>query len=238
MEPAAPHHRGWFDVGLSAAELRPQHFLSAGQSFSWKSCGDGEWLGVIDDSLVHIKQTSFSTLCRCVASVSSSDSSAATSASTDSPTARCTSSSSPPNCSTAEQLSCLWCLDSSGRCICNGLVSTVRQLFNADVPIVPLIEEWICRDAAMRVAVEQLKGFRVMKIAPIECVFAFICSANNNIPRITLLVDRLRRECGDLICDCSDPLPLITHKATSRLVEELSLIDGIVSLLSIKSVTG
>eukprot|EP00922_Rhytidocystis_sp_ex-Travisia-forbesii_P006858 GHVS01010014.1.p1 GENE.GHVS01010014.1~~GHVS01010014.1.p1 ORF type:complete len:319 (+),score=35.49 GHVS01010014.1:272-1228(+) len=127
----------WFDVGLPESELRPQHFLTAGQSFSWKECGDNEWLGVIGRNLIHIKQTTTTTLCR-----------------------------------------------------------------------------WTTRDSSMESAAQQLKGFRIMKIEPIECVFSFICSANNNIPRITLLVDRLRRECGDLICDCSHPLPLITHQAT------------------------
>ena len=31
---------------------------------------------------------------------------------------------------------------------------------------------------------------------PTECLFAFICSSCNNIPRITLLVDRLCSMCA------------------------------------------
>eukprot|EP00922_Rhytidocystis_sp_ex-Travisia-forbesii_P055374 GHVS01081991.1.p1 GENE.GHVS01081991.1~~GHVS01081991.1.p1 ORF type:complete len:135 (-),score=21.18 GHVS01081991.1:364-768(-) len=126
----------WFDVGLSAADLRPQHFLSAGQSFSWKSCGDSEWLGVIANSLIHIKQTSSNTLCRYVAPLPSSFVSAASS-SLSSTIQTASSLASHPS----DYASCPACLGSSGDCICSGVVGKVRQLFNADVPILPLIQE-------------------------------------------------------------------------------------------------
>lgn len=32
---------------------------------------------------------------------------------------------------------------------------------------------------------------------PTECLFSFICSSNNNIPRITLMLDRLRAAYGE-----------------------------------------
>lgn len=32
---------------------------------------------------------------------------------------------------------------------------------------------------------------------PTECLFSFICSSNNNIPRITLMLDRLRATYGE-----------------------------------------
>lgn len=34
---------------------------------------------------------------------------------------------------------------------------------------------------------------------PVECLFSFICSSNNNIPRITLMLDKLRRSYGELL---------------------------------------
>lgn len=39
---------------------------------------------------------------------------------------------------------------------------------------------------------ERLRGHRLVRQDPVECLFAFICSSNNNIPRIQQLVDKLR----------------------------------------------
>jgi 3-methyladenine DNA glycosylase/8-oxoguanine DNA glycosylase len=36
---------------------------------------------------------------------------------------------------------------------------------------------------------------------PTECLFSFICSSNNNIPRITLMLDRLRAAYGEPLAD-------------------------------------
>ena len=40
-----------------------------------------------------------------------------------------------------------------------------------------------------------------MRQEPWECLVTFICSANNNIPRIRLLVDRISKACGKAITD-------------------------------------
>lgn len=34
---------------------------------------------------------------------------------------------------------------------------------------------------------------------PVECILSFICSSNNNIPRITLMLGKLRRAYGELL---------------------------------------
>lgn len=42
-------------------------------------------------------------------------------------------------------------------------------------------------------------GCRLLRQDPVECLFSFICSSNNNIPRINLMLDRLRRKYGKCI---------------------------------------
>ena len=44
-----------------------------------------------------------------------------------------------------------------------------------------------------------LGGLCVLRQDPLECLISFICSSNNNIPRITLMLQRLRQRYGQKI---------------------------------------
>ena len=46
-----------------------------------------------------------------------------------------------------------------------------------------------------------LPGLRVLRQDPVECLFSFICSSNNNISRIILMLDRLRERYGEKLWD-------------------------------------
>lgn len=47
---------GWQSLGTPAAELRLEFTLTTGQSFRWRQVGVGEYVGVIGQRVVHIKQ--------------------------------------------------------------------------------------------------------------------------------------------------------------------------------------
>ncbi len=47
---------GWQSLGTPAAELRLEFTLTTGQSFRWRQVGAGEYVGVIGQRVVHIKQ--------------------------------------------------------------------------------------------------------------------------------------------------------------------------------------
>lgn len=59
-----------------------------------------------------------------------------------------------------------------------------------------LMDEW---DGLAADAAQVLPGSRVLLQCPNEALISFICSANNNVPRITLTLERLRRRCGRVI---------------------------------------
>lgn len=67
----------------------------------------------------------------------------------------------------------------------------------ADKPILSRMrDEW---DEMARGAAIALPGARVLQQKPEEALISFICSANNNVPRITLILDRIRARSGHLL---------------------------------------
>ena len=53
------------------------------------------------------------------------------------------------------------------------------------------IYESISRDYQMAELVNRYRGLRLMRQEPWECLISYICSANNNVPRISVLVERI-----------------------------------------------
>ena len=63
-----------------------------------------------------------------------------------------------------------------------------------------LYNVWSSGCPRMKVIIPHLQGVRVVKQDPWECLISFICSSNNNIKRITLMLDRLRYTYGSYLC--------------------------------------
>ena len=86
-------------------------------------------------------------------------------------------------------------------------VSSVHALlhsyFRLDVDYVKLHSHFIGCDTTgrYRKLAPYTIGCRVLEQDPIECLFSFICSSNNNIARIHKMVDFLREKYGDEIED-------------------------------------
>ena len=74
----------------------------------------------------------------------------------------------------------------------------VRDYFRADVSFAELYGGWSRADARFAKIAAVVDGARVLRQDPLECLVSFICSSNNNIPRITLMLGRLRELCGDV----------------------------------------
>ena len=49
----------------------------------------------------------------------------------------------------------------------------------------------LCTDKYLQKAIDQYQGLHILRQEPWECLITFICSANNNIPRIRTIVERL-----------------------------------------------
>lgn len=72
----------------------------------------------------------------------------------------------------------------------------LRDYFQLATPLAPLYESWSAADARMTTCASVLPGMRVLRQDPVECLFSFVCSSNNNIGRIGGMLMALRRQYG------------------------------------------
>ena len=76
----------------------------------------------------------------------------------------------------------------------------LRQYFQLDHNLEELYDLWGQGCPRMKTVTSALPGVRVLRQDPWECLISFICSSNNNIKRITLMLDRLKRTYGTYVC--------------------------------------
>mmetsp|Transcript_161 Transcript_161/g.271 ORF Transcript_161/g.271 Transcript_161/m.271 type:complete len:511 (-) Transcript_161:260-1792(-) len=72
----------------------------------------------------------------------------------------------------------------------------LRYFFNLDIKLHELTEQFCRVDARYKSLAPQFAGIRLLQNDPVECLFSFICSSNNNIKRISQMVDYLGSEYG------------------------------------------
>ena len=61
-------------------------------------------------------------------------------------------------------------------------------------------EYWGSRCNRLKSISQYIIGARVCNLDPFECLLSFICSANNNIKRITMILDKFRKQYGYYSC--------------------------------------
>ncbi|KAL7562917.1 hypothetical protein ACA910_000286 [Epithemia clementina (nom. ined.)] len=72
----------------------------------------------------------------------------------------------------------------------------LRDYFQLNEPLQPLYEEWSTQCPRMHQIAQSIPGVRVLQQDPWECLISFICSSNNNIPRITSMLQSIRQRYG------------------------------------------
>ncbi|KXS11294.1 DNA glycosylase [Gonapodya prolifera JEL478] len=82
------------------------------------------------------------------------------------------------------------------------LKSYLRDYFQLDTSLQDLYTSWATADPNFRRVGSQnvaFRGIRVLRQHPVENLITFICTSNNNVARITLMVNALCREYGPAI---------------------------------------
>ncbi|KAK2718045.1 N-glycosylase/DNA lyase-like [Artemia franciscana] len=80
--------------------------------------------------------------------------------------------------------------------ICN---EELVDYFQFNVPLVPLYDAWSQADEKFKKLALRYQGVRMLRQDPVENVFSFICSSNNNIQRISSMVEHLCSSYGKQI---------------------------------------
>ncbi|GAA6029214.1 hypothetical protein JCM8097_003572 [Rhodosporidiobolus ruineniae] len=97
----------------------------------------------------------------------------------------------------------------------------LRRYFQLDIPLAPLYDQWSAKDVKFKRKVELggegLQGIRVLAQDEFETLVSFICSANNNISRITLMVNRLCASRGSPLPHPSHFTPSAVHSSASSI---------------------
>ena len=57
----------------------------------------------------------------------------------------------------------------------------------------------ISQNENIRKLIELYPGLRILRQDPIQCIFSFLCSSNNNIPRIRTILKNLSKKFGEKI---------------------------------------
>ncbi|KAG2041652.1 DNA glycosylase [Suillus americanus] len=70
----------------------------------------------------------------------------------------------------------------------------LKDYFQLDVDLVKLYDQWSDRDQVFNKLKSRFSGIRMLRQDPWENLVSFICSSNNNIPRITKMVHALCKQ--------------------------------------------
>ena len=169
----------WRRISDKPSELRLGVTLVCGQSFRWRATGESEWTGVIANQMVSVSEDSGSvyiTAWRQVAPLAGG------------------AAKLEPGAEPMEGAVAMERVRPD-----DILVGTAIDYFGLATPLAPLYQLWGESDPLWAQLATRFPGLRVLRQDPVECLFCFICSSNNNIARIALMVDRLSQQYGQLL---------------------------------------
>ncbi|XP_034192744.1 8-oxoguanine DNA glycosylase isoform X1 [Osmia lignaria lignaria] len=81
---------------------------------------------------------------------------------------------------------------------------TLSEYFRLDVSLNDLCKNWSTVDQHFEKSMNETNGVRILNQDVVENVFSFICSSNNNIQRISGMIEKLCALFGEKICTVDD----------------------------------
>jgi len=84
---------------------------------------------------------------------------------------------------------------------CDQTADLLKDYFQLSVNLSELYRHWADKDPIFEKIAVDYPGVRILRQDPVENVFSFICSANNNITRISSMVEKLCTHYGEFLCE-------------------------------------
>ncbi|KAJ8078900.1 8-oxoguanine glycosylase ogg1 [Marasmius tenuissimus] len=81
----------------------------------------------------------------------------------------------------------------------------LKDYFQLDIDLLRLYDEWSLRDKVFMNVKDRFSGIRMLRQDPWENLISFICSSNNNISRISKMVQNLCKEFSSPLINIQDP---------------------------------
>ncbi|CAB3977915.1 N-glycosylase DNA lyase-like [Paramuricea clavata] len=103
--------------------------------------------------------------------------------------------------------------------------SILNDYFQLNIDLHHLYDHWSSRDDNFKQVAATISGFRLLRQDPVENLFSFICSSNNNIERISSMVEALCVKYGGIITEVNGVVyhdfPSIATLAEPQVEQEL-----------------
>jgi N-glycosylase/DNA lyase len=77
----------------------------------------------------------------------------------------------------------------------------LSDYFQLGVNVTQLYTSWSDADANFKAKAQDFTGIRILRQNPVENLFSFICSSNNNISRISLMIEKMCERFGEKIAE-------------------------------------
>ncbi|MCJ1336191.1 8-oxoguanine glycosylase ogg1 [Bachmanniomyces sp. S44760] len=163
----------WRSLPVSLSELCIDTTLRCGQSFRWKKSEDGVWSCAIYGRILSLKQDSKSVFYKATFPQ------------------RIGAPPTPPS-SVPPSVAEVNIEDEDTEAV-------VRHYLNLDTNLTGLYEQWSIADSNFKKKAPKFAGVRVLRQDAWEALVGFICSSNNNIIRISQMMDKLCLHYGPLL---------------------------------------
>ncbi|XP_072176763.1 N-glycosylase/DNA lyase-like [Diadema setosum] len=209
----------WRSIPCGISELRLDITLACGQSFRWKEIQPGTWRSVLSGCIWTLKQTDTHILYqvhdpredskspRCMGGSGSGSGHPATEQTDVQSRSKKRSSGDEPARSKKQRRTELPTVASeSPRVSASQDIrehphgdrhhDILHDYFQLDVRLAGLYEQWKGADENFSKVSASFPGVRILRQNPVENLVSFICSSNNNISRITGMVEKLCQHYG------------------------------------------
>ncbi|KAF4275253.1 hypothetical protein CNMCM8812_002467 [Aspergillus fumigatus] len=190
----------WRKLPMSLSELCINTTLRCGQSFRWHNVPESdEWRCVLHGRLLSLKQDPQYLYYRTYRSLISQ--------STTTPRIQPSSSSSPR----AESIGAvngphgeITQMGSSNDFHDDETLELLKHYLNLSSNLTDLYTQWSSQDPNFKKKAPQFTGIRILRQDAWEALVSFICSSNNNITRISQMVEKLCVNYGPLVATVGD----------------------------------